>query len=563
MTVEGVAELRCRRPAPPLPSTRRVEQLARHFGLSGDGEERETGDPVRVTLGPGRIVAFVGPSGSGKTTALVQLESRHPRAHNVGRVQFNPNLPLVESILPAQPLAAALSLLTACGLGEPRLWVRRYHELSQGERFRARLARALGSALADKAPAPLLCDEFCTGLHQRVSRAIAHNFRKLVWQHRLCAVVALSDETLAGDLQPDTLVRLGTVGPPAVRDYRPVRRRFGLLRRLRIEPGRKSDYAAFAAMHYRDRDELGFVDKVFVLREGLGGEALGIVVYSHGPLELALRNRATEGWFSGRPDRVNKHLRILRRLVIHPDVRGCGLGHWLVRQTLPRVGTRFVECLASMGAVNPVFEKAGMQRIGQCELPRTQRRLLDELETLGVDPTGPDLPTAVCRRPGVRHLVARFVYNWYRATTGCGRHRTRQLSPRALAETFRGLIGSRPVYYLWSRPRQPGATIDRQATVETESCCEGVKNGVDDPDLLPPAGFAPAAFSKGSCSPGHGPGRLRGRLRPGGEPRTHAGDPGARRLADPGHRHRGRRRKIRPLLPTGPRPSERMTLLLS
>ena len=48
-----------------------------------------------------------------------------------------------------------------------------------------------------------------------------------------------------------------------------------------------------SAVHYREADELGFVDKVFVLRERGSGERLGIVVYAHPPLELALRNRAT------------------------------------------------------------------------------------------------------------------------------------------------------------------------------------------------------------------------------------------------------------------------------
>ena len=46
-------------------------------------------------------------------------------------------------------------------------------------------------------------------------------------------------------------------------------------RRLRIEPGRKRDYEAFAGMHYRATDELGFVDKVFVMRDGRAGDLLG------------------------------------------------------------------------------------------------------------------------------------------------------------------------------------------------------------------------------------------------------------------------------------------------
>lgn len=220
---------------------------------------------------------------------------------------------------------------------------------------------------------------------------------------------------------------------------------------MKIERGSKRDYEAFASMHYRSSDELGFVDKVFVMRDGAGGEPLGIVVYSHPALELALRNRATHGWFSRNPRRVNKHLRILRRLVLHPDVRGCGLGHYLVRKTLPRIGTRYVECLAAMGEFNPVFEKAGMKRIGQYELSPKRKAAREELRSMDVDPTSRTFVMQVCRRRRVREIVSRIVHDWYAATTAEGAHRVERQSPQFLAQTFRSLIGSQPVYYLWQK----------------------------------------------------------------------------------------------------------------
>ena len=48
-------------------------------------------------------------------------------------------------------------------------------------------------------------------------------------------------------------------------------------------------------MHYRQREGLGPVDKVFVLRDGVGGEPLGVVIYGYPPLSLHLRNRVTGG----------------------------------------------------------------------------------------------------------------------------------------------------------------------------------------------------------------------------------------------------------------------------
>ncbi len=205
-------------------------------------------------------------------------------------------------------------------------------------------------------------------------------------------------------------------------------------------------------VHYRQTDELGFVDCVFVLREKRGGEKLAIVVYSYSPLELSLRNRALDGRFKRNAKLLNKEMRILRRLVVHPDVRGCGLGHYLVRKTLPMVGVPYIECLASMGSVNPVFERAGMERIGECPMPAERAKLLRELETLGADPFGADFVNLVVRRPRVRRVVAKMIYQWYQATTGEGEKRVARQSPQFLAQAFRGLVGTQPVYYLWRRP---------------------------------------------------------------------------------------------------------------
>jgi GNAT superfamily N-acetyltransferase len=181
-------------------------------------------------------------------------------------------------------------------------------------------------------------------------------------------------------------------------------------------------------------------------------------------LELALRNHSTGRRFSGQARRLNRELRVLKRLVIHPDIRGCGLGHWLVRRTLPQAGTPFVECLAAMGAVTPVFEKAGMRRIGICRLPAPTRATVARLRAAGADPLADDFASEVCRRPAVRRLVFEAVDNWYRATTSERGVRIGRKTPRTLAQTFRQLAGSQPVYYLWSRDQHGRELIEREFT---------------------------------------------------------------------------------------------------
>ena len=434
------------------PWSARLAEVCLRFGICPEVDPVVMVRRVSLPIRAGSVVAVVGASGVGKTSFLDVLARRCPEARHVGAVRFPRGPAIVDAVARRQTLSNALSILTACGLGEPRLWIRGYGELSDGERFRARLARAVSLHLRGRDPsAPLLCDEFGSILHRRVAKAIAHNLGKLARRRGMMVVIATSHDDLARDLQPDIVVQLVGGGQHRLTRHQPENRPLSIARRFCVERGAKADYEVFAPMHYRHRDELGFVDRVFVLREGVGGEPLGIAVYAHGPLELNLRNRATRGRFRRNPRRLNRELRILRRLVIHPDIRGCGVGHWLMRKTLPMAGVPCVECLATMGRINPVFEKAGMQRIGVCAAPPGQERLLSWLRQHGADPLGPDFERQVRRRREIRNAVADVVRRWYQATTGVKRDRVVGQSPRLLAQTFRQLAWSRPVYYLWHR----------------------------------------------------------------------------------------------------------------
>jgi len=430
----------------------RTAAVGTQFGIPLFGSPITIVEPTRISIGPGHLVALIGPSGSGKSSALAQIERQFSGGCMVQRVSFPAEAAIVDRIAPWASLSEALSILTSCGLAEAHLWVRPFAALSDGEKFRARLARAVALHTRSGAAAPLLCDEFCSMLHRRVAKAISYSLHKLVERRRLSVVVACSNDDILADLQPHTIVRLNGKARCET-EHRTIRsgKPPSFRRRLRIERGFKRDYDAFASMHYRASDELGFVDKVFVMCDGVGGAPVGIVVYSHPPLELNLRNRATGGRFSRNPKRVNRSLRILRRLVIHPDIRGCGLGHYLVRRTLPLVGTEYVECLATMGEFNPVFEKAGMERIGQYDISPKRRAALEALYAMDVDPSSREFVMQVCRRRRVREIVSEVVYNWYAATTVGGECRVERQSPQLLAQTFRGLIGTRPVYYLWKK----------------------------------------------------------------------------------------------------------------
>ena len=431
--------------------TPRKREVCWRFGIPPREAPFTIAPDLAVTLRPGSIILLSGPSGSGKSTLLNKIAQEASVPIWVGRGRFPANRAVVDAIDARGSLSTALEILTACGLGEPRLWVRQYTDLSDGERFRAGLARAVGTAFeADHKKCTILCDEFSAILHRRAAKAVAYNLRKLVTRHGLRLVVATTHEDIVDDLQPDQAVALGA-GPPAVIDRTIRKRSMSLRRRVMIERGTVRDYRFFAPMHYRHRDGLGFVDKVFLLKERGTGDPLGILVFAHAPMELSLRNRSTSGRFTRNVRRLNRELRILRRLVMHPDVRGCGLGHHFVHETLPQVGVRFVECLAAMGEVNPVFERAGMHRVGRCPLPKGRLKLLDRMKQWNLDPFASDFPKRIARCPRVRALVEDTVQDWVKAMHGKSRYDVHGRPPGQLCTAFRQLLGSPPVYYLWDR----------------------------------------------------------------------------------------------------------------
>lgn len=435
------------------PMTSRKREICWRFGIPPREPPFAIADGCSIGIARGRITLLYGPSGSGKSSILSLLADRLERPIRVGRGRFPSDRPVVDAIAPHMSLSRVLEILTACGLGEPRLWIRRYRDLSTGERFRVELARAVGRAIQSRRSRVILCDEFTVDWHRRLAMAVAYNLRKLVTRHGLSFVVACPHDDILPDLQPDQMVRLSGTGTSIT--LQTARRRcMSLRRRVTIVPGRVRDYAQFGSLHYRHRDRLGFVDKVFLLKETATGDSLGILVFAHAAPELALRNRSTDGRFVRDIRRLNRELRILRRLVIHPDVRGCGLGHHFIRQSLPRVGVRFVECLAAMGEINPVFEKGGMSRVGRCPWPKGRLKLLRRMQELKMDPFAREFSRRIADCPRVRRLVRETIRAWVETTQGGAKYEVESRSPAELSRVFRQLIGNPPVYYLWDRERQ-------------------------------------------------------------------------------------------------------------
>jgi ABC-type transport system involved in cytochrome c biogenesis ATPase subunit len=126
-----------------------------------------------------KIGVIVGPSGSGKTSLGAAIGPLYAP-------DWPDNLPLVEAISPGGDFDAVTGALASVGLGSVPAWLRPYPVLSNGEKFRAMLAR-----LVCDAPDFAVVDEFSSVVDRQIARVGAGAFAK-AWRRTDGQVVLLS-----------------------------------------------------------------------------------------------------------------------------------------------------------------------------------------------------------------------------------------------------------------------------------------------------------------------------------------------------------------------------------
>jgi len=238
-----------------------------------------------------------------------------------------------------------------------------------------------------------------------------------------------------------------------------------LFAHVRTEPGTMADWHVLAPLHYRSH-HAGAVTHVFRLvytAPGPGATTpVGVIVYARPALSLAARDRATGGRYRsaglGRTSMatiLNREVRVISRVVLAPNWRGLGLAVRLVAETMPLVGTPYVEALAAMGHVHPFFERAGMTAY-PAPRSRAGERLMAALDAAGLDRSHRRSASALeaaleALAPAARRLAEREIDRWARSYLGAKNHRTnRPDRGRRLALVARHL-DTCPVYYLWHR----------------------------------------------------------------------------------------------------------------
>lgn len=171
--------VRCVRSVPVV-RTARVAQLEGLFDLPPTADSRrEWNVTLPLESRPWQIGLIVGPSGCGKTTLARELFP----GQMVDGFDWPSDRSLVDAFPETMDITEITGILSAVGFSSPPAWLRPFGVLSNGEQFRATIARALAEQ-----PDLAVLDEFTSVIDRTVARigsaavqkAVRRSGRKLV-----------------------------------------------------------------------------------------------------------------------------------------------------------------------------------------------------------------------------------------------------------------------------------------------------------------------------------------------------------------------------------------------
>lgn len=182
--------------------TPRVIEVAEAFGLGLDDREFVLYNKLELEINQGDVVYITGQSGSGKSVLLRQLVEKLEKKKTVVDIEqmVLPEEPLVDQV--GETTKEALELLSRVGLNDAYLFIRKPSELSDGQRYRLRLAHLM-NVKADV----WVADEFGAVLDRVTAKIVAFSMQKYARNLGKTLLVATTHVDLGDELGPSLTVQ--------------------------------------------------------------------------------------------------------------------------------------------------------------------------------------------------------------------------------------------------------------------------------------------------------------------------------------------------------------------
>ena len=181
----------------------RVIQVAEAFGLGLEEREFTVLDNVELDVNEGDVVYITGQSGAGKSVLLREtarhLDEAGKVIQSIDEVELA-DAPLIDQLAP-DSMSEALRLLSIAGLSDAYLYIRKPSELSDGQRYRFRLAK-----LIEQGADVWVADEFGAVLDRTTAKIVAWNMAKVARKLGKTLIVATTHNDLVEELAPSLLI---------------------------------------------------------------------------------------------------------------------------------------------------------------------------------------------------------------------------------------------------------------------------------------------------------------------------------------------------------------------
>lgn len=340
-------------------------ELLAAYGLGSAAERQNVVIrlPAESMPRPHQVTLITGPSGSGKSVLLRRLLSSSDAVHVDASELPQHRGPIIET-WPDVPAAEAARRLAAVGLGDPFTWARSIDQLSVGQRERFNLARLLQNPQGN-----LAIDEWLNGLDRTTARAVAWSTGRLLRRLGRGAIFVCCSDDVADDLCPDVHLRVGWSPDIEIRVREGDQAECSILEQLTYRRGDVRDWHRLRHLHYAAGDP-ATVHSYHVLQLPNSTEPAAVLIFSFPDLHSAARNLATHDAYRIAGDRrqaqrLNREILKLSRLVVTPELRGCGVAQRLIMASLEQISARYIECVTAMGKHSQFLARCGFREIIQ------------------------------------------------------------------------------------------------------------------------------------------------------------------------------------------------------
>lgn len=182
--------------------TPRVLEIAEAFGLGLSNKEFVVYDNLEIEVNKGDVVYITGQSGSGKSLLLRDLSAQMSQSGltvaNIEDLTLREE-PVIELI--GNSTTSAADILAKAGISDAYIFLRKPSELSDGQRYRLKLAKLMCMA-ADV----WVADEFGAVLDRVTAKCVAFNMQKVARATGKTLIVATTHTDLGEELGPSLTI---------------------------------------------------------------------------------------------------------------------------------------------------------------------------------------------------------------------------------------------------------------------------------------------------------------------------------------------------------------------